>query len=87
LQKEHLVIFSFCITNSTMEGASNLCGKTWQVLVRELVGKNAKEAICVGFPGFRANRAPLPGFDKLTQRQRLRRPSNPCRAWWGKNAD
>ena len=70
-----------------MEGASNLCGKTWQVLVRELVGKNAKEAICVGFPGFRANRAPLPGFDKLTQRQRLRRPYNPCRAWWGKNAD
>ena len=35
-----------------MEGASNLCGKTWQVLVRELVGKNAKEAICVGFPHF-----------------------------------
>jgi len=61
-----------------MEGASNLCGKTWQVLVRELVGKNAKEAICVGFPGFRANRAPLPGFGKLTQRQRQRVTSNPA---------
>ncbi|MBQ2463594.1 MAG: hypothetical protein II507_01250, partial [Treponema sp.] len=55
--------------------------------VFELVAKRTSCAICVGFPGFRANRAPLPGFDKLTQRQRLRRPSNPCRAWWGKNAD
>ena len=76
LKKEHLAIFY--LSNKQRHGGRVKClRRSSRVFARKPGLKNGKEAIFVGFPGFRGSLpAPLLHFVP----QRLRRPSNPCRA-------
>ena len=77
--KEHLAIFY--LSNKQRHGGRVKClRRSSRVFARKPGLKNGKEAIFEALSG-----VPLPlhcrGSTALTQRQRLRRPSNPCRAW------
>ena len=77
--KEHLAIFY--LSNKQRRGGRVKClRRSSRVFARKPGLKNGKEAIFEALSG-----VPLPlhcrGSTALTQRQRLRRPSNPCRAW------
>ena len=75
-KKEHLAIFY--LSNKQRHGGRVKClRRSSRVFARKPGLKNGKEAIFVGFPGFRGSLpAPLLHFVP----QRLRRPSNPGRA-------
>ena len=59
-----------------MDGASNVCNSHRQVFDRKLVRKNGREAIFEGLSGVPWD----PTHSIPALRERLRRPSNPCRA-------